>query len=135
MLSLTTLALTVTEADERCTAMGYTDWTGADAVKASALLRGQVYVATTYNGRWASEWTEAPDAVKFAIVEAARAELTTLGTLTAALPEKVLTEAGKLGWTPTERRWDFNKNIPPAIGQLLSGLIYAGAGNPGWSWA
>lgn len=83
MLSFTDPAVTVAEANTYAAAMGYGDWTGDDPAKEAALMRGQLYIAATYNGRWVSEWEndDAPEPVKLAIIEAARRELVEAGSL------------------------------------------------------
>lgn len=83
MLSFTDPAVTPAEADARCLAMGYADWTGTEAQRAAAILRGQTYIAATYNARWATDWPNdaAPEPVRFAIIEAARRELVAPGSL------------------------------------------------------
>lgn len=83
-LSYDVLAVTVGEADAYAQARGWTNWTGDDTtVKTPALRRGQDYVASTYNDRWKDDWddTNAPDEVKYAIIEAARRELVSPGSL------------------------------------------------------
>ena len=114
MLSVTTLAVTVAEADAYATSRGRTAWTGDNATKTAALRRGQDYIAGLYNGRWTyeepsgsiwvdREWTDtdAPTAVKYAIVEAAIREVTTPFSLSPDVTpgrEKVLTEVKGIKW-------------------------------------
>jgi hypothetical protein len=83
MLSYTTLAVTVAEADAYAQARAWTAWTGEEAAKMAALRRGQDYIASTYNGRWSVEFddTNAPPEVKYAIIEAAYREIVTPGSL------------------------------------------------------
>ena len=83
MLSYTTLAVTVPEADAYAQARAWTAWAGDDAAKTAALRRGQDYIASTYNSRWSVEFddTDAPAEVKYAIVEAAYREIVTPGSL------------------------------------------------------
>lgn len=83
MLSFTDPAITIAEADAYADVRAWTNWTGTDTVKEAALRRGQDYVAGLYNARWATVWDNdnAPEPVKFAIVEAARRELVEPGSL------------------------------------------------------
>lgn len=83
MLSYTTLAVTVAEADAYATARAWSAWTGDEAVKTAALRRGQDYIASSYNARWNVEFDDmnAPDEVKYAIIEAAYREIVTPGSL------------------------------------------------------
>lgn len=78
MLSHIVPAATPVEAQAYFTLSGET-WTG----DAGALMRGQRYVASAYNGRWLIEFENdaAPDAVKHALFEAARREAATPGSL------------------------------------------------------
>lgn len=73
MLSWTEMAVTEEEAQAYATSRGLFDWFASP----EALRRGQDFIAGLYNGRWKGEWSndEAPDEVKFAIVEAAYYEL------------------------------------------------------------
>lgn len=91
MLSYTVLAVTEAEAGEYFTASGEA-WAG----DAAALMRGQRYVASTYNGRWLAPFDNAaaPDAVKHAIFEAARREADVPGSLAAdyQAPQQVTRE-------------------------------------------
>lgn len=107
MLSFDTLAVTIAEADTYCTARGIADWTGADALKSAALRRGQDYIAGAYNTRWTMGFDDAtaPNAVKYAIIEAATREIKVPFSLTPDLVlgrEKVLTEVKGIKWTPAK---------------------------------
>jgi hypothetical protein len=107
MLSFDTLAVTIAEADTYCTARGIADWTGADALKSAALRRGQDYIAGAYNTRWTVGFDDAtaPNAVKYAIIEAATREIKVPFSLTPDLVlgrEKVLTEVKGIKWTPAK---------------------------------
>jgi hypothetical protein len=105
MLSYTELAVSAEEVDTYTFDRGL-EWP-ADALAADAALRrGQDAIAREYNGRWATTWTNstAPEAVKFAIIEAAVAEANEPGIFSKVLrasDAKVLTRVGELGWTPT----------------------------------
>lgn len=104
-LTFDTLALTVDEADAYAAARGISSWTGAAPDKTAALRRGQDYIAGEYNARWTVEFTDAdaPDAVKYAITEAAIREIVTPFSLTPDLVpgrEKVLTGVEGITWTP-----------------------------------
>ena len=84
MLSMTDPAVTPSEADAYATLRGWTDWTGDETAKTTALRRGQDFILFRYNSRWIDEWPndEAPENVKFAIISAARRELVSPGSLT-----------------------------------------------------
>lgn len=139
MLSFTETAVTVEEADTRCNALGYADWTGAEPQKAAAILRGQTYIAATYNARWANEWPNeaAPEPVKFAIIEAARRELVTPGSLSPDFDPtnavKSRSEAvGPLSESVTYATLDSAAKAAktfPMIDGLLSGLLGGMGGN------
>lgn len=77
MLSYTDPAVTLDEAASYFTSGD--GWSG----DAGAILRGQRFVASTYNHRWLVQFDNdgAPDAVKYAILEAARREAATPGSL------------------------------------------------------
>ena len=83
MLSYTDLAVTTVEADAYAQARGWANWTGDTAAKTAALRRGQDYIAGAYNARWIDEFESdaTPEAVKYAIIEAARRELVEPGSL------------------------------------------------------
>lgn len=83
MLTYTTLAVTLAEAAAYAEARVWSDWIGTDAAKTGALRRSQDYIASTYNSLWRDEWEEAdaPDEVKYAIIEGARRELVSAGSL------------------------------------------------------
>lgn len=114
MLTFTTLAVTVAEADAYATSRGASDWTGDNTLKTAALRRGQDYIAGTYNSRWTymepsdTVWVErvwedaeAPAAVKYAIIEAALREIKTPFSLTPDIvtgSAKVLTEVKGIKW-------------------------------------
>ncbi|MCV2448464.1 DnaT-like ssDNA-binding protein [Paracoccus sp. DMF] len=77
-LSMTELAVTADEARD------YTGQAGLEVVlHETDLMRGQRYIAARYNSRWliAFDNDAAPDAVKFAIIEAALVEQKTPGAL------------------------------------------------------
>jgi hypothetical protein len=137
MLSYTVPATTAAEVTTYLSAAGVTGWPEAEVDQSAAVMRGQRYVAATYNARWTTDFTNdaAPDVVKHAIAEAALVEAKTAGALTAALPDKVLTGAGKLSWTLADRRFDHNSAVPPIIGQLLVDLVSANSSENGWAWA
>lgn len=129
-LSLTVMAVTLAEADAYATARGKTAWTAATAGENEALRRGQDYIAGVYNTKWVSDFDNAaaPDAVKFAICEAAIRELAKPGSLTPDLTlgrEKVLTGVDSLKWTPVkgDAKVDDLRPTLTAIEGLLSGLV------------
>jgi hypothetical protein len=88
MLSFTELAVTEAEADAYFEASDDQVWQAAAGDRAGALMRGQRYIAGLYNQRWSVPFDSAaaPDAVKFAIMEAGKAELVQPGSLTTAAP-------------------------------------------------
>jgi len=77
MLSYTVPAVTQAEAD------AYFALSGEATTDAGSLMRGQRFVAATYNSRWLTDFDNdaAPDAVKHAIFEAALRESVTPGVL------------------------------------------------------
>lgn len=83
MLSYTDPAVSVADADSYAALRAWSDWTGAEEAKVAAIRRGQDYIAGVGNGRWATEWSndDAPAEVKYAIIEAARRELSNPGSL------------------------------------------------------
>ncbi len=83
-LSYTEAAVTEAEADAYAQPRGWSDWAAATADdKTAALRRGQDAIAGLYNARWTVEFEndDAPDQVKFAIVEAAWRELAKPGSM------------------------------------------------------
>lgn len=132
-LSFTTLAVTIAEADAYCTSRGISDWTGIDALKTAALRRGQDYIAGEYNGRWRVVFDDAtaPEAVKFAVIEAATREIKVPFSLTPDLTpgrEKVLTGVGGITWTPIKIGGVAGlKPYLTSVAGLLTGLVSGGA--------
>ncbi|WP_052726306.1 hypothetical protein [Devosia epidermidihirudinis] len=141
MLSFTDPAVIPSEADAYAEARLWSDWTGDEAVKVGGLRRGQDFIAQTYNGRWLTVWdnNDAPDLVKFAIIEAARRELVSPGSLAPdfVAARAVTREKKKVG--PLEKELQYAEatsaaSVQPvidAIGKLLAGLIGAKAGSYG----
>lgn len=137
-LSYTDPAVTTAEADAYAALRGWTDWTGADAVKTAAIRRGQDYIAGIGNGRWATDWdnADAPEAVKNAIIEAARRELVAPGSLAPdfVASRTVTREKKKVG--PLEKETEYAGGASAAsarpniaiIDQLLAGLLAAAGG-------
>jgi len=138
MLSYTDPAVSVPETDVYVTLRGWTDWTGADPHKTAALRRGQDFIAGAYNDRWATEWDndDAPEPVKYAIIEAARRELVSPGSLSPdyVASRVVSRERKKVG--PLEKELEYAEatsasSVRPQIAiieQLLAGLIRQGFG-------
>jgi hypothetical protein len=132
MLSLTTLAVTTTEADAYVAARGLSGWPSDTTAKTVALRRGQDYIAGLYNTLWLTEWTVAPDEVKFAIIEAAWREAVTPGVL---LPDvtpgtvKVLTGVKGITWERVKTVGGVESLRPsiPVIDGLLTGLVASGS--------
>ena len=83
MLSFTDPAVTIVEADAYASLRAWSNWAGDNTAKEAALRRGQDYIAGLYNARWMTEWENdaAPEPVKYAIIEAARRELVSPGSL------------------------------------------------------
>ena len=128
MLSYSTLAVDVAEADAYATARAYAVWTGNDTVKEAALRRGQDYIAGTYNNRWAVTFTDAtaPDEVKFAIIEAAVLELESPGTLSAVVSaaQRVIREkVGALEVQYSDPGKDMLADAIPIVTRI-EGLLY-----------
>lgn len=133
MLSFTDPAVTVEEAHSYASARGWSDWLSAtEHDQSTAILRGQTYLASTYNGRWVMQWAndEAPAAVRYAIIEAARRELRSPGSLSPDYdPAKVVTNKRvKAGPVETQTAFADPKGaqpVVPMIAALLAGLIIA----------
>ena len=104
-LSYVDLAVTVEAADAYAQPRGWSDWAAASSgEKTSALRRGQDYIAGAYNGRWANEWDndDAPDGVKFAIIEAARRELVSPGSISPDVAVSGVVSRRRVGDVETE---------------------------------
>lgn len=130
MLSFTDLAVELAEADDYATARAWANWTGTDEVKTAALRRGQDFIAGEYNDRWVDEWEndDAPENVKFAIIEAARRELVSPGSTAPDITPgtaKILTQVDTIGWTPAKANITAADMVTTfkAIERLLTGLI------------
>lgn len=101
MLSYTDPAVTPEEATAYHEAAGSTGWPATESLQAQAIMRGQRYIAARFNGRWIEEWDTPPEAVGYAICEAALVEARTPGSLSpmsTAATDKVLTRVGELEW-------------------------------------
>lgn len=131
MLSLTTLAATLAESNTYATARGKTAWLDgfADA-KTQALRRGQDYIAGEYNARWITDVDNAlqPDAVKYAIFEAAARELATPGILAPDITlgeKKILTGVKGITWEAMYKGGGAASFRPiiTAVEMLLTGLV------------
>lgn len=125
MLSYTDLAVSVAEADAYAEARLWANWTGTDTVKAAALLRGQSYIASTYNGRWVAEWAndDAPDGVKYAIIEAARRELVAAGSLDPDYDPTGLIKREKKKLGPLEKEFEYAVPVDAASAKPVIGII------------
>lgn len=121
MLSFTEMAVTSQEAEAYAESRGLT-WADDEG----ALRRGQDYIAATYNSRWKDEWAneEAPEGVKFAIIEAAFRE--------AAAPNSLLPDMKRGGKIKAvgagSARVEFMDGAPAGtsftkIDRLLNGLV------------
>jgi hypothetical protein len=105
MLTYTAPAVTPAEAQAYVDGRGLTGWPVVIAQQTAALRRGQDYIAREYNYRWTVDVTDAaaPDVVKYAIVEAALAEVKSPGSLSPVVSSataKILTEVKGIKWTP-----------------------------------
>lgn len=139
MLSFTDPAVTVVEADAYALARLWADWVGPDEVKAAAILRGQTYIAGAYNDRWniVFENNDAPDAVKFSIIEAARREIVAHGSLNPDYDPSgmIKRERKKLG--PLEKEFEYAvpssaasaRPVISIIDSILAGLLVTAPGS------
>lgn len=132
-LSLNQLAVTVEEADAYAEARGYASWFSEGTMdNKAALWRGQDYIAGRFNGRWQVEWTETPDLVKYAIIEAAIREASAPGSLSPDYNPSALVKREKVGPLETEYATPTNANAAqPVFGiidRLLAGLVSSGSG-------
>lgn len=134
MLSLTEPAVTVAEADAYAGARDYAVWFGGTLDKDAALRRGQDYIAGRFNGRWKAAFAndEAPEAVKFAIVEAAVREAAAPGSLLPDWTGEAQVTREKVGPLETEYAaqsgaWASRPSFG-IIDALLAGLIGSTAG-------
>lgn len=129
MLSYSSPAVTTAEAIAY-TAARAMSWPAASADQEAALMRAQSWMASAYNTRWTIQFenNDAPELVKFAIIEAAVIEAAQPGALrTAALTEsqeKVLTRVEGISWTPREKTdWDSPAKRVPHIEEMLRPII------------
>lgn len=137
MLSYTDPAVTVLEADAYLVAAGQ-PWTGTNDAKAAAIVRGQRYIAGIGNGRWASEWDndDAPEPVKFAIIEAAQRELASPGSLAPDFVASKVVKREKKQVGPLAKELEYAEATSAAsvrpdieiIDQLLAGQLMASGG-------
>jgi hypothetical protein len=135
MLSLTAPIVTPAQATAYVVARGYAGWPAVQADQEAAILRGQTYIATTYNGRWADEWTDAPEPVAFAVIEAALREAREPGRLGADyVPSEreimrrskidVIEEQVQFSDRPASRQL-----VVPIIDALVRPFVVGGASN------
>ena len=131
MLSLSTPAVTPAEASAYVASLGLAGWPSTEPEQAQAIRRGQRWVAATYNRRWREpfENEDAPELVRFAVIEAAAIEAAQAGALSTApsIPSqgKVLTKVGEIAWTPHQRRErDSDAVRVPHIEDMLAPLVY-----------
>ncbi|MCB5411785.1 hypothetical protein [Pseudogemmobacter faecipullorum] len=135
MLSFTAPAVTPAEALAYLTAGGATGWPSTETDQKTAIIRGQRYIAARFNQRWLTEWAndEAPEAVKYAICEAALAEAVKPGSLSpVSTPstDKVLVQAGKLAWERVKGAGGPDGYVPrlSIVEGLLAGLVRSSTG-------
>lgn len=136
-LSYVDPAVTEPEADAYLAATGEA-WTGTSEAKAAAIMRGQRYVAGIGNGRWASEWDndQAPEPVRFAIIEAARRELASPGSLSPDYVASKVVKREKKQVGPLAKEMEYAEATSAAsvrpdieiIDQLLAGMLMASGG-------
>ena len=129
MLSLTDPIVTPAQASSYIAARGYAGWPADEALQEAAILRGQTWLAVTYNGRWLEEWEDAPEAVEFAVIEAALREAREPGILGADYdPSKRVTAESK-GAGPLQKSVTYSDRPAsrlvsvPIIEGLLRGLV------------
>lgn len=107
MLSFTDLAVDLDEANDYAADRAWADWIGTDQVRAAALRRGQDAIARRFNGRWADDdWGDdnAPDLVRYAIIEAARKEIAEPGAMTPdRLPQRIKAGSVELEYSDGSR--------------------------------
>lgn len=135
MLSMTVLAVTATEATAYLSASGVTGWPDTTGEQEAALMRGQRFIAARYNGRWTPDFDEVPDAVKYAICEAALVEAKSTGSLnptSTPATDKVLTQVKGIVWERVKGAGGADSYIPriAAVDGLLRGLVRSGS--TGW---
>lgn len=125
MLSMVDLAVTASEAVDYVSRAGY-----AVVLQETDLMRGQRYLAARFNGRWLVDFSNdaSPEAVKFAIIEAALVEQKTPGALSPTstpATDKVLVQAGKLTWERVGSASGPDAYVPrvSAVEGLLYGLV------------
>ena len=126
MLSYTVLAVTEAEADAYFALSNEAlNW------DEGALMRGQRYVASTYNARWITPFDNAaaPDAVKHAIFEAARREADVPGSLAADYQAPRVVKRKKIDVIETEYADAIPTESPAAVlDAILSGVARPAGG-------
>lgn len=134
MLSMIAPAVTVAEATAYLQGAGVTGWPETSGQQQQALLRGQRYVASRFNGRWNVQFENdaAPDPIKWAIIEASVVEAKQPGSLSPVstpATDKVLVQAGKLAWERVKGAAGADGYIPriAAVEGLLRGLVRSGS--------
>ena len=126
MLSYTVLAVTEAEAGEYFQLSNE-----AQNWDEGALMRGQRYVASTYNGRWLAPFDNAaaPDAVKHAIFEAARREADVPGSLAADYQAPRVVKRKKIDVIETEYADAVPTGSPTAVlDAILTGVARPAGG-------
>lgn len=125
MISLTSPAVTASEASAYVASRGLTGWPETEADQIAALRRGQDYIAYEYNAVWAEEWNTPPEAVTFAIIEAAIREAQAPGSLSVDWNDgrRIIAESESAG--PTSQSFQYadsgsQRNRIPKIEGLLS---------------
>ena len=132
MLSFTDLAVTLAEASDYVSARALSGWPEGEPAQQAALRRGQDHISREYNSRWLSEFdnNDAPELVRFAIIEAALVEARNPGALSPtvkASDAKMLTGVGSITWTPISGPGGVDALRPRLlhVEAMLSGLIRA----------
>lgn len=130
MLSMTTPAVTPAEATAYVASTGAAGWPSDETEQARAIMRGQRFIATRYNGRWLTEFDadSVPTEVQYAIIEAASVEARQPGALnpmSTPATDKVLVGAGKLTWERVKGAGGADAYIPKlaAVDGLLRDLV------------
>ena len=129
MLSYSTLAVSVAEADTYAESRAWGDWTGEEAAKTAALRRGQDHIASLFNDRWNVEFNDAtaPELVKFAIITAARRDLVSPGSLgkRGGLIKSVGAGSARVEFVDHAKADTFADDID----RMLAGLVHPARGN------
>ena len=135
MLSYTSPAVTLAEADAYAAPRLWSEWIGPNDVKSAAIRRGQDFIASRYNARWAVVFDDAsaPDEVKQAIILAARAEIAKPGSLAGSAAASAVITKERKKVEGIERELEFKDGAlkdgsaagDGGLGKRLDGLLSA----------